>query len=194
MTRLIGIAGAKRSGKDTFSDYLMLELMSTRYSNIRYSFATPLYRMIEVLLGRSIPALSNGEYDKEAIILPYGVSLRTFLQTLGTEWGRDKIHEDIWVMHAQQVLDRTRAEVPATNYIIFSDIRFVNEAKFIIANGGVVIRVNRYTTENAGGTDTHRSEIPIPEEYVTWDVDNSGSLDDLHKIAKSMANHELRLT
>ncbi len=185
MTHLIGITGLKCSGKDTLAECLMDVLPRSKYANLRYSFANPIYRMIEVLLGQKhMPTLDNGEYDKSSMIEPYGVTLRTLLQTLGTEWGRNMVHNEVWVLNAEQWLARVAASAPATRYILFTDIRFPNEVRFIRNQGGTVVQVVRSAT---GRSDNHESERGIPAFMVDKVVDNNGTMEELQLLSAGLA-------
>ncbi len=89
------------------------------------------------------------------------------MQTAGTEWGRDRVHPELWVRSLF-------ARLPAGGLV--PDVRFSNEACAIRRRGGVVIRVSR---PGHGGHDTHASEQPLPDELVDIEVSNDGSRADL---------------
>ena len=59
----------------------------------------------------------------------YGQTYRYLAQTLGTEWGRELIHPDLWIMCLKYRLQKTYSP------IIIDDVRFENEAKFIREHG-----------------------------------------------------------
>ena len=88
--KLIGITGPAQCGKDTVADYLI-----ERLGYAKASFADPLKKMLEAGLGLNAAQLYGP--DKEAIAPRYGCSPRHIMQTLGTEWGRERVHPDIWV-------------------------------------------------------------------------------------------------
>jgi hypothetical protein len=159
---LIGLSGRKFSGKDTVAMYLGL-----KYE--RRKFAEKLKKMISVLLDCSVQALEDHEF-KEAPILGT-LNPRTLMQTLGTEWGR-ALDENIWVNAATWDLQ------PEHN-VVFTDVRFPNEAEAIKKLGGVLIKVMR---PHLHSTDTHPSETSL-DDYDDWDyvIDNSSTLDDLRK-------------
>lgn len=136
--KIIGITGNKQVGKDTVMEYI-------REDNIvwSYAFATPIYQMLITMLG-SLPTKGGStEIDKADIIEPYGKSLRHMLQTLGTEWGRKCVHEDVWVLHAQKWLEEITKDSGLPDYVVFTDVRFNNEAEFIQKAGGCVVHVIR---------------------------------------------------
>ena len=58
---------------------------------------------------------------------------RTMLQTMGTEWGRNTIHPDIWVNSMMQEYDSTHLSRSNTKNPtwLMPDVRFPNEAQAI---------------------------------------------------------------
>lgn len=105
--RLIGIAGPARAGKDTLASY-MLDNLDGVWS--RSSFADPLKEML-----RAIGVDCSD--DKKAVVSDdYGVTPRHMMQTLGTEWGREMIHGNIWV--------EAFARLNAGKCVIVPDVRF----------------------------------------------------------------------
>lgn len=65
------------------------------------------------------------------------LSPRLALQTLGTEWGRDKVDKDIWINH----LNRKAARLSRDTIVIVEDGRFLNEA---VGSGGFPVLIRRY--------------------------------------------------
>jgi hypothetical protein len=165
--QFIGITGKKQVGKDTFAD----ALESKGHKVLRFSFAKPMYDMLEVAFG-PLPRLENGDYDKDAPIpTAGGRTLRYLLQTLGTEWGRTLVNTGVWVSIVKQ---RMALIGDATaDYIVFTDIRYANEAEYVRSLGGQVIEIRR---DGAPGGDTHTSESGIPAQLVGTVLHNNGSL------------------
>lgn len=142
---IIGFTGLKRCGKDTAADYILKKLGAKRVM-----LADPIKRGLMAMFGFSWEQV-NGEngYDREQILPEYGVSIRHMLQTLGTEWGRNLINPDVWVIRQAAELD------PDTLYVM-SDVRFKNEAELCRQNG-VLIHV--YVPDDEGKErDRHSSE------------------------------------
>lgn len=159
---LIGIAGPKRSGKDTLANGL-----SDLLHIPRDSFAGPMRRFVADLLGWTLEEL---ELRKEEPI-PWlddklgAITARHLLQTVGTEWGRMMIHPELWLRSLMQ-----RADV---NGAIISDVRFENEARLILDMGGVVIQLSRPGAGTSG--DHHVSEVPLRAELVSITLANDGT-------------------
>lgn len=171
---LIGIAGHKRAGKSTLAQGLSFALGLPEES-----FAAPLREFVARITGMTAPEL---EFNKE---LPLawldGVTPRQMMQTVGTEWGRQMIHPELW-------LRSLFARIPPQGAII-SDVRFPNEAEAILERGGIVFRVNRPVLTV---TDGHASEVPLPPELVTVDLWNTGTVGELVEKAMNCLGVSLR--
>lgn len=174
--KLIGITGKARSGKDTIADYLMQEKW---FDTI--SFAAPIKRGIQAAF--NLQSDEPGE-DREAIIPHLGVSKRYLYQTFGTEYGRNLIRDDIWIVMAQQTLDKIHHREMTnpglftdTPGVVISDVRFDNEAEFIKRNNGVIIHVER---ENAAAVNQHVSEAGIDPQHIDFYINNNGTLEQLY--------------
>lgn len=98
------------------------------------------------------------------------VTSRHLMQTLGTEWGRDKLYADVWI----DVFEH-RAETSPR--VVCSDVRFHNEADRIRKMGGTLIKID--ASERLGvNEDTHRSEAEIDEIETDIVIENNGTLED----------------
>jgi hypothetical protein len=163
---IIGICGAAGAGKGAAADFLSVRGYAT------LSFADPLYDAVSAITGLTVAELKDRS-RKEKALGWISASPRRLLQTLGTDWGREMIHPEIWVMATMQRM------VPGGDYCI-PDVRFANEAEAIRARGGVVWRVDRpghaVLDPVAAG---HSSEAGIPSRYIDGVIANTGSLGDL---------------
>lgn len=163
---IIGLCGAAGAGKGEVARILSLRGYAT------VAFADPLYEAVSAITGLSVAELQD-RGRKENALDWISYSPRRLLQSLGTDWGRNMIHPEIWVMAAM------RRVLPGGDYC-FTDVRFVNEAAAIKARGGVVWRVDRpcrSTLESAAAS--HESERGIPPEYLDAVIQNDGTLADL---------------
>lgn len=167
--KLIGITGNAGSGKDMLADYLV-----THRGFRKYAMAGPLKAML-----RAIGVFTDTQEQKAAINPVFGVTNRHLAQTLGTEWMRDQVCADGWIRIAEAEIDTQRAisALSADNYphgIVVSDIRYDNEAKMILDQGGIVIRIHRPGAEGDG----HVSEAGISEHLVSRTLVNWGMPDE----------------
>lgn len=162
---LIGFAGRKRSGKTTAAELLM-----AHHGFAGVSFAQPMRRFVADLLGITLAEL---EQVKEEPVdwLDGEATPRHMLQTLGTEWGREMVHPELWVRTTMRAADDLRSNGYA---VAISDVRFDNEAKAIIARGGFVVEIARPGLP--GSSDAHVSERPLPRELIADTVVNDGDV------------------
>lgn len=135
---LIALAGKARAGKDTVGRYIAQE-----YGFEHYYFAKPLKDMLGAM------GFPEGQFQtteqKEAVIAELGRSYRYLAQTLGTEWGREKVHPELWVRLAarrwMEVQDESALSSCGPQGLVITDCRFENEAAWVRAAGGVVVHV-----------------------------------------------------
>lgn len=106
--------------------------------------------------------------------LIFVASYREIYQLIGTDWARNKMGESVWI-----------ARRPSS--CVVNDVRaFKNspdpyaEARSIVDDGGVVIRVVR-DGETEDHSNGHESEFPMDESFISFDVINIGTLEDLDR-------------
>lgn len=165
---VIGLSGVARSGKDTSGLILYHNIGHSKV----HSFALPLKQGIKTMFG--IDVFSPEWADrKEEIIPELGKSLRDMMQTLGTEWGRQMVHPDVWVYATKQVYD----SLPGGSTMILTDVRFQNEADWIRSVDGIIVRLER---KGAGTTNMqHASEQLFPMLEGEPVIQNDGDYRDL---------------
>lgn len=154
--RIIGLTGPAGSGKDSVAKVLV-----SVHGYYALSFAGPLKDALIAML--EIPrATLEDRVAKETPIDWIGQSPRALMQTLGTEWGRNLVHPDIWLRNAARRLDRLRRFAGGA---VITDVRFENEAAWVRRQGGEVWHVLRRVPANVtplrGGTQVHASEAGI---------------------------------
>lgn len=167
---LVGLCGLAGSGKSTVA-----AILRDRRNFTPIAFADPIYAAVAAITGLSADELANRE-NKETPLAWLGKSPRELLQTLGTEWGRESVHQEIWVRRAMR---RAAAIVGGGGHVAVTDCRFTNEAEAVRQAGGAVWRVRRHGAGLAGGAGQHASEAGIPEELIDLRIENNGSLHDL---------------
>lgn len=169
--KIYGITGRKGSGKDTAGEFFI------KAGFIRVKFADAVKGMLRIMLvtaGYSYEEakeLIDGSRKEEPLHLLEGKTMRWAMQSLGTEWGREMISENLWVNITE---GRCRA---LRDKIIITDMRFPNEAGMILRLGGQTIRIVR---DSVMCDATHDSERFIDDLKVDWVITNNGTIDDLH--------------
>lgn len=150
---IIGLVGYARSGKDTVADYLV-----EHHDYVRQAFADPMREalirldprinigtMVGVSLARTVKEL-GWDYLKD-----HSDDVRHLLQRMGTEVGREMFGADVWVNKAMEILNEE------TN-VVFSDVRYHNEADAILRAGG---RLWRVTRPGLGPVNDHSSDAAM---------------------------------
>jgi len=164
---IIGICGAAGAGKDTIATHL-----EARYRFGKIAFADPLYAMVSAMTGIGVESLRDRKF-KEAVLPVIGQSPRRLLQTLGTEWGRGLVADDIWIRIAIQ-------KASSMERAVISDVRFDNEAEAIKSAGGSVWLVTRPDAKCLDSTAaTHSSERGISPHLIDATIVNGGAFSEL---------------
>jgi hypothetical protein len=156
---LIGTAGLAGSGKNTVCDMIPGAAV--------VGFADPLYRMLSAMLGMPEADLRS-RTQKDGVVPVLGRTVRELLQTLGTEWGRNMVCEDVWVRLAGERVKQLEEE--GATAIALCDVRFENEAEWIRARGGEVWHVIRPGVAR----QEHCSESGIRVHPRDTVIENSG--------------------
>ena len=203
---IVGIAGFIGSGKDTIADYLI-----TFKGFRRMSYAEPLKDAVASIFGWERELLEGTtKYSREwrdtidtwwadRLQIPH-LTPRWVLQQWGTEVGRRAFHDDIWIASIENKLRSVK------DNIVISDCRFPNELKSIKRAGGITIRVQRGTNPewydaaiqyNRGNKhalsilnehNVHASEYSSVGLNYDYYVENSSTVDDLHRKIDSIIN------
>lgn len=181
---LIGISGYAGAGKDTVGEALAMaraDEVGPSWAACRMSFAGPIKAALEAI---GVPPEYMHDRALKEVPVPYlGKSYRELAQTLGTEWGRVATGDpDFWV----KVAERRISSLKATDWVIFTDVRFPNEADFIHAYSGLLIHVNRPGIEPVRD---HESERHVPALAARADITihNTSTLDELRDQVRRIA-------
>ncbi len=166
---LIGIHGKARAGKDTLAKIIM-SLYPDSYR--RYAFAEPIKKACNLIFGWD-DRHADGSL-KEVVDPEFEVSPRFAYQKLGTEWGRDIINNDLWLLVAGKKV-RLNKEVDNVGTII-TDVRFDNEAAWVLERNGVLIHVVR-EEQAIIEESSHVSERGLDEKYLekAFRINNNGT-------------------
>jgi hypothetical protein len=188
---IIGISGYAGSGKDTLCT--KIQELDKESNWQRKKWAGKLKQISSILTGISEDMFEDSDFKNTNLgpewnATPCGkigskhkqpLTVREFLQKIGTDALRDNLHEDVWVnalmsdyMYEPDLVTDV-CEYP--NWII-TDTRFPNEAKAIKNSGGIVVRVDRISVS---AINAHYSEIALDNWDFDYYIDNSGTEDDL---------------
>lgn len=170
MPRIIGLTGPARSGKDTVGG-----ILADEYGATSLSFAAPIREFVASLLGISVPEMDPlKEVPQDAL---GGKTPRFAMQSLGTEWGRVMLADDLWVRACMVKAESIARECGLP---VVTDVRFDNEAQAIVDRGGVIVRLavpqKAALSEKAS---EHPSEAGVSDSLVDETIENNGSIADL---------------
>lgn len=184
MTTVIGICGAANAGKGTVASLFP--------NRIEISFADPLYAMLSAMTGHGVERLKDRRF-KEEVVPWLGKSPRQLLQTLGTEWGRGMVRDDVWIVIGRRKIAGAIARLEtlsSPSYVVIPDVRFDNEAQVIRDEfGGVVWEVVRPGAETCV---SHSSEAGISRHLIDRTIRNDGSLAALEAAVRGSLNATLK--
>ncbi|WDS51661.1 deoxynucleoside monophosphate kinase [Microbacterium phage Barnstormer] len=193
---LIGLIGKKRTGKNHAARLL------ARFGYEEAAFADPLRDLasaINPIVGHRTEECWDYGYGGELVrvgdevipvyyndaIAAYGYErakevfpgFREFLQRLGTEgirntlgdkYGlRELLGDDVWIVLAEKRIDA--ADKP----LVFTDVRFPNEAALIARKGGTTVRIVR--PELPASEDEHASETALDDYATDVELINPGT-------------------
>ncbi len=194
---IIGISGKARSGKDTFAEMLATELNNEGAypPYVMMAFANELKLRCQAAFDLTWEQLWGD--DKEVPDERYVKVPRTTLTGTGempiVYWTAREIMQnygafyrtidnEFWVKNLFKVIE----DKEYTNVIV-TDVRYTNEADYILNNGGYVIRINR-ESKDAVHNKTHPSEIEL-DYYKRFDftVINNRGLGELKESAKDVS-------
>jgi hypothetical protein len=175
---IIGLTGLKGSGKTTVAD-----MLHNQYGFIRRSFASPIKEMLETM---GIPQKYIYDVDyKETPVPGYGKSARHMMQTLGTEWGRELVSQNIWVKAMESRINGCMRG----DDVVIDDVRFPNECAMVHALKGKVILVHRPGL----APDAHASEAGVSGSDIDDEIRNSScyltDLEDAVTTYMEIGNH-----
>jgi hypothetical protein len=177
---IIGLSGRAGSGKDTVADRLV-----TMHGFKAISIAKPLKDAASILFDINRDAMDDREL-KETIDPRYGVSPRTILQNMGTEYIRNQFGGDFLIKRA---LSDAKKFTDDHQNVVITDVRFGNEAQGIMDTGHPDTHIWSINADKriiggsclTGDSAKHVSEKPLDTMIPLTEIDNNGTLHDLYR-------------
>jgi len=174
MAILIGICGSKQHGKDTVAELLMHEFEDHKLWPIRRAMADPLKEEVAHYLS-PIMGIDEVELLRQMNTTGEKERFRLIMQWWGSEFRRA---DDSYYWIKKMVEWLKNYTYPKDNMVIMiPDTRFINELRFVQAQGGYLIKVVRPGFET---TDNHSSEQEW-QSFQDWNyvIINDGTIDQL---------------
>jgi len=214
---IIGISGRMGSGKNTVGD-IIEKICLTNEGPLfeQKAFAGKLKQTASLLTGIPVEKFEDQEFKKTLLgsewgtvkdiplnaITPFAdmefnvmMSVREFLQRLGTEAMRDGLHTNVWVNAL--FADYIPYSVTGSNYEeneskwIITDMRFPNEMEAVELREGITIRVVRQDMHSLEAMiPAHASETALDGAEFDYVIDNNGTLDELVEKVREILTKE----
>jgi len=209
---IIGVSGYSGSGKDTIGyiiQYIFcmdkqnvsIEEVCTKYAENQWwleeqstweirKFAGKLKDIAGHLTNIDIEKFEDQEFKKTDLGAEWGMTVRDFLQKLGTDALRDGLHPNVWVnalMADYECVpaDRAPGGWDCNNWII-TDTRFPNEAEAIKSRGGIVIRVDR---PGVKPINPHPSEVALDDWNFDYKIVNISDIYSLKQTVEQVLKY-----
>ena len=163
--KIIGLSGKMGCGKNYIAEKILYPHFKNYYNILIIGFGD---LMKNELFARDLTLSYDQLYDNKTF------ETRQKLQQYGTENGRDKYHQDIWVRGLDIQIETFRRRSGENSLVIICDVRFNNEYEYIKQKGGKIIRIEapnrtklRYSKEASLDEEqmkiimNHRSETEL---------------------------------
>jgi hypothetical protein len=215
---LLGVSAKIGSGKDTFFEILQKKT-NNAYENKK--FAGKLKQIASIITGIPVEKFEDQDFkntflsdewsytQKEDFVsfddcVSKKMTVRYFLQKLGTEAMRDNLHTNVWVnalfsnykpkyskyifdldmlSFEEMIVKRNNFEYHASWCI--TDVRFPNEFDSIKSRNGILIRINRPGIVQ----NDHASETSLDNHKFDYVIDNNGTIEDFEKKIEDFLIH-----
>ena len=169
--KIIGVAGKKRSGKDT-----LFEVLHSFDKHVyRRAFADALKEEVASILGVSVAFMEEHKDQFRLGLQWYGTDFRRKMPVIG--------YDDYWLRAMDKWIHRFERQLCQTKdsaVLVIPDVRFPNEVDYIHAKGGLVVKIERPSLVS---TDSHLSENALNDYDFDHTIRNDGDLADYrHRI------------
>jgi len=173
--KLYLINGKGKSGKDTFSDFLINYTKGTKYS-----FATKIKEIVSKIFNITVEQLNELKNNREPFsncksYLPTKIEtdFRTILERTGDEAMKPVFGSTVWV---KLIVDQIKKDKP--EIVVISDFRFMEEHSYIQQNltDYEIITVNVRRGETLESSHKSNQELPLVFDET---IPNYGTLEEL---------------
>lgn len=188
---IITICGLKGSGKDTISNYFVKKygFIKLHFGGVLKDVCSIIFNWPRYLLeGDTVESREFRETEDKwwSKKLGFKITPRIALQKIGTDVLRNHFNNDIWSLIIEKKINDLSSK---GKNIIIADCRFQNEIKMLRSYGAKIIAVYRNLPEwfepyKKGKIlipeSIHKSEYDWIKSDFDYEINNQGSLEDLH--------------
>lgn len=164
---LVGLSAKARTGKSTAA-----EILRTEHDFVEVTLKNEMVRVLAPLFDTLPSTFEEGKDEPSGDL--FGRTPRHVMQSFGTDWAREQIDKDFWIVllhrSISRLLDNHRK---SRNFgkkplkIVVSDIRFDNEAQYILDMDGTVLQLVRTGYMDRTNVEGHASEEGISSDLIT---------------------------
>lgn len=180
MSRIIAVCGRKRSGKDTFADYIC-----SKYGYENVKFAGVLKGVCRMVFGFTENQIETDE--KDSIDIRYDKTPREIMQYVGTELFQFGLQEFIpsigRLLWTNSLLDSLE-----NKNVVISDLRFKHEAEELKRRYPLAMIIMIKRNNQSAVQDSHISENEIDSINYDYCIDNNSTLSEFYRIIDSVIN------
>lgn len=152
--KLVGISGKIGTGKTYLADLLVKAFHPL---GMRISFADPVKREVAEAYNIPLEDCYSAE-GKATVVKGYGKTVREILQWWGTDYRR-AADPDYWTKAMGYTLDR----ITAADLVVIDDVRFPDEARFVLDRGGFLARLDPFPGWKPSPFADHKSELALDD-------------------------------
>jgi len=191
---IIALSGYAQSGKDACANFI--REIDPDFEIKKFSHKLKV--VASILTGIPVDKFEDQDFKKttmgdEWTYVGIPLTVRDFLQRLGTDAVRNNLHHNAWVNALMSGyrkekwsgwIDNIRFDYPASKWVI-TDCRFPNEAKAVKERGGIIVRVDR---SGVNPVNAHPSETALDSWKFDHIIVNNGTLEDLKTSIQILLN------
>lgn len=185
-TRIIGIIGRKRHGKDSVGNFLV-----NNHNFIRLGYADNLKECCRAVFGFNNEQLYGNL--KETTDKYWNITPRKIFEFVGTDLFRNQIHtilpnvsSNIWIKSLERkIINLVENNNNNKLNIVFTDVRFQNEIDFIKSHNGIIIKVVR---PNIVSDSNHESETNCDNFKFDYEIINDSTINELNNKINNIFN------
>jgi len=162
---IFGFSGKMGAGKNYICDNIFLPLLKKHNRNvIQMAFADQI----------KVNVMVNYNLSKNDVCNDKNYKIRNLLQKEGTQDGRNRLGDDIWINHLDKWMEIHKSK--GVHTFLITDVRFKNEAEYIKRMGGKIIRVE--APERNKDLIIRQKLDPLTVNHISeTDLDNYYSFD-----------------
>lgn len=196
---IISLSGYAKVGKDEVANIIRSIDPSWEIKK----FSGKLKQIASIITGIPVEKFEDQEFKKTNLgpewftwypnlDRPEPMTVREFLQKLGTDAIRDGLHKDAWVNalfstyypggRTVRLTEYIKQDIPPSKWII-TDTRFPNELSAIKVYGGKTVKIMRPGVEPV---NAHPSETALDGYEFDHIIYNNGTLEDLREAVKEI--------